>query len=324
MNVKTRIKALFNSDMYHGWTKKQKYFEGWYYKLVSQDEKSAIAIIPGVAMDERGNKHAFIQVLNGKELKASYYQFPFEDFKASKDDFNTSIALNTFTSKHIKLDHDNISGDLYFTEMIPWPSSILSPGIMGPFSFFPFMECYHGIVSMDHLIQGELTIEGKHYDFTNGRGYIEKDWGHSFPTAYFWMQSNHFSEEGISVKASVAKIPWMGTSFVGFIAGVWLKDRLIQFTTYNLSKLSKSFADEKNLDITIENKNYKLTIKAERQSSTTLASPIGGFMDGRINESMTDIMRVELLDKKQNKLILNDVGRNAGLEVAGDIKQIMK
>lgn len=324
MNIKTRIKALFNSDMYHGWNKNKRYFEGWYYKLVSRDEKTAIAIIPGIAMNEHGEKHAFIQVLDGKVLKAYYHKFPFEDFNASRKDFNTSIGDNKFSAHAISLNHKQIGGSLRFENINPWPSSILSPGIMGPFSFFPFMECYHGVVSLDHTIQGSLNLEGKEMDFTGGRGYMEKDWGHSFPSAYFWMQSNHFSEHGISVKASVAKIPWMGTSFVGFIAGVWLKDRLIQFTTYNFSKLTKSFADESTLNIIIENRNHKLTINAKRESSTELASPIGGLMDGRINESMTDEMHVKLLDKKQNKLLLNDVGRNAGLEVAGQISQIIK
>ena len=46
---------------------------------------------------------------------------------------------------------------------------------MGPFAFVPFMECYHGIVSMDHIIQGELEIDGVNIDFSNGRGYLEKD-----------------------------------------------------------------------------------------------------------------------------------------------------
>ncbi|MCK7537696.1 MAG: tocopherol cyclase family protein [Marinilabiliales bacterium] len=35
-------------------------------------------------------------------------------------------------------------------------------------------------------------------DFSGGRGYIEKDWGHSFPSAYVWMQSNHFQLARIS------------------------------------------------------------------------------------------------------------------------------
>ena len=81
------------------------------------------------------------------------------------------------------------------------------------------MECYHGILSMNHSINGTLILNGKTLSFDKGRGYMEKDWGHSFPEGYIWMQSNHFSKKETSIKISVAKIPWLRSSFIGFIAG---------------------------------------------------------------------------------------------------------
>jgi tocopherol cyclase len=185
------------------------------------------------------------------------------------------------------------------------------------------MECYHGILSMNHSIEGQLKIHDELIDFTKGRGYMEKDWGHSFPSAYIWMQTNHFSQPGISLKASVAKIPWMGSSFVGFIAGVWLKDRLIEFTTYNFTKLQKSYADQEKVELVMENRNYRLEILAHREASTALASPISGFMDGRIEESMTTKIEVRLYDKKSQRILLEDTGRNTCLEVAGKVHEII-
>jgi len=318
--IRKKTRALFNSDLYHGWNAKKNFFEGWYYKCVNADATEAIAIIPGVAMDGSGEKQAFIQVLDGLRLTADYVKFPFSSFKASKTSFEVEIENNAFARNKLKLDLPKLKGELKFQNQVPWPSSVLSPGIMGPFSFVPFMECYHGILSLDHSIEGSLEIDGRTVDFTGGRGYMEKDWGSSFPSAYFWMQSNHFSTPGISVKASVAKIPWLGSSFVGFIAGVYFNNQLIQFTTYNRTKLTRSAATEKEVKLTFKNKRYKLIIKALRNDATELASPIGGFMDGRIKESMTSEIQVKLYEK--GKLIFDDVGKNTGLEVAGDIKEI--
>ncbi|MEJ6756101.1 MAG: tocopherol cyclase family protein, partial [Crocinitomicaceae bacterium] len=151
----------------------------------------------------------------------------------------------------------------------------------------------------------------------------EKDWGRSFPIAYFWMQSNHFSKEGVSLKASIAKIPFAKRKFVGFIAGLWLDGKLIRFTTYNASKLIRSFADEKTVEIKMKNPKYILHINANRGETTELASPILGFMDGRVEESMTAVLEVKLIDKKTGKVIFEDKGRNAGLEVAGKIDEII-
>jgi tocopherol cyclase len=176
---------------------------------------------------------------------------------------------------------------------------------------------------MNHVIQGELKVKGKVIDFTDGRGYIEKDWGRSFPSAYVWMQSNHFKESNISIKASVANIPWIRNSFVGFIAGIWLQDKLIQFTTYNRSRLHKCQITKDKVALEMENLNYRLDIIAHRDHATSLASPILGMMDGRIEESMTSIIDVSLFNKKTNKILFEGKGKHAGLEVAGNIEEII-
>ena len=323
MLLKNKIQALFHAEQYHGWNKSKRYFEGWYYKVINAKEDKAFAFIPGIAMDENGEKQAFIQVLDGRKLTASYHKFDAAAFKPQVGKFQVAIDNNHFAGNSIQLDIPAIKGKLTFHNQVPWSSTWYSPNIMGPFSFVPFMQCYHGILSMDHSIQGVLRINGEEIDFTGGRGYMEKDWGRSFPSGYIWMQTNHFSEPGISLKSSVAKIPWMGTSFVGFIAGVWLYDRLIEFTTYNFSKLRKSYADEDKVELVYENSKHRLEILAHREAATSLASPIGGFMDGRIEESMTAKIEVQLFDKKAKNYLLEDTGRNAGLEVAGKVEEIM-
>ena len=317
-----KIHAFFNPEQFRGWGKKRRYFEGWYFKVVNNDESRAFAFIPGVAMDRQGNRQAFIQVLDGKRKTAIYHKFDFSRFIPSARKFQLEIGDNRFSEDHIQLDLPGAKGELWFSGNIPWPKPFYSPGIMGPYSFAPFMECYHGIVSMDHAIRGELLVDGARIDFNSGRGYIEKDWGRSFPSAYFWLQTNHFSEPGISLKASVAKIPWMRSSFTGFIAGLWLKNRLIRFTTYNSSVLKRSFADEQKLELVMENKQYRLEILAHRDKATSLASPIQGLMDGRIEESMTAKTEARLFDKRNKCILLDDTGRNSGLEVAGNISEI--
>ncbi|MFK7770485.1 MAG: tocopherol cyclase family protein [Saprospiraceae bacterium] len=321
--IKNKLQALFNPEQYHGWGKTKKYFEGWYYKIINADESKAFAFIPGIAMDENGVQQAFVQVLDGKNLTAEYHKFDAQQFIPEEGKFEVNLGNNFFSTKRINLNLPTATGELTFENQIPWSSSWYSPGIMGPFSFVPFMQCYHGILSMDHTIQGTLKIKGEDIDFSNGRGYMEKDWGRSFPSGYIWMQTNHFSQLGISVKASVAKIPWMGTSFVGFIGGVWLHDRLIEFTTYNFTRLRKSFADEKKVELVLENRKHRLEIFAHREAATSLASPILGFMDGRIEESMTAKIEVKLFDKKNKNVLLQDTGRNAGLEVAGKVSEIL-
>jgi len=321
--IRNKIKAFFNPEQFQGWGKKRRYFEGWYFKMVNAEETEAFAIIPGIAMDDKGRKHSFIQILNGKKQTSANHLFDAGEFFPTSGTFKIKIGENHFSEHRILLRLPGISGEIRFSGNIPWPKHWYSPGIMGPYSFVPFMECYHGIVSMDHIVSGLLSIDGEPVSFDGGRGYIEKDWGHSFPSAYIWMQTNHFSVPGISLKASVAKIPWIGKSFVGFIVGIWLNDRLFKFTTYNHSVLRKSYADESKVELCIENSNYRIDLLAHRDKVSELASPIKGLMDGRIEESMTSHIEMNLFDRKLQRTIISDIGRNAGLEVAGNIKEIL-
>jgi len=321
--IRRKIRSIFYPEEFQGWTRKKTYFEGWYYKLVSPDEAYAFAVIPGIAIEQNGSKHAFIQVLDGKKRTASYHRFDSSDFVPSANEFKLSIAENHFSGKGISLDLPELKGELTFSETVAWPNRWYSPGIMGPYSFLPFMECYHGIVSMDHSISGQLEVYGKSTDFESGRGYTEKDWGRSFPSAYVWMQSNHFAKPGISIKVSVAKIPYMNFSFVGFIAGIWLENKLIQFTTYNQSSLKKLTIDSGKVEMKMQNRKYLLDIRVIREASTELASPILGLMDGRIEESMNSVIEVKLTERSSGKIIFEDAGRNAGLEVAGKIQEII-
>lgn len=321
--VQNKLQALFNPEQYHGWGKTKRYFEDWYFKLLSADEQHALAFISGVAMDEQGNRQTFIQVLDGKNLTSTYHKYPFDQFVPQPGVFKVWLGTSFFSKEKISLDLPNVKGDLQFEDLTPWSNPWYSPNIMGPFSFLPLMQCYHGILSMNHGIIGQLEIDGKVIDFTGGRGYMEKDWGRSFPSGYFWMQSNHFSEPGISLKSSVAKIPYLGISFTGYIAGLWLHDRLLEFTTYNGTKLRKSFADEKQVHLVYENRKHRLELLAHRGSGISWAAPIAGFMDGRIEGSMTATIDLQLTDKRSNTLLLEDTGRNAGLEVAGNIAEIM-
>jgi len=324
LNQLLRIHAIWNPHVYHGWGRSKRFFEGWYYKIVNKSQTRAFAIIPGIAMDENGNKQSFIQVLDGINNIAKYHKFDAAEFKPTPRKHSLKIANNYFSKDSISLNLPDLEGDLKFQNLSPWSNSLLSPGIMGPYSFIPFMECYHGIISMNHNILGSLKYNNANISFDKGKGYMEKDWGHSFPKAYIWMQSNHFSKPDISLKSSIAIIPWMKSSFIGHIAGILINDKLIEFTTYNGTKVNKCRIFIDKVEIEMENSSHLLKIIAYREKSTTLAAPISGFMDGRIDESMKASIEVNLFDKKKKIVLLNDIGKSAGIEVAGKYEMLVK
>ncbi len=319
-NTIKRWRAMWQPEMYHGWGRTERYFEGWYFKIVDNTEGVAFAFIPGISMSPEGVKHAFIQVLDGKNLIVAYHTFATEEFNPSSEKFEVWIGRNYFSTEKIILDLPNIKGTLHFENTTPWVKSLGAPGIMGWFSFVPMMECYHGIVSLDHSIKGGLEINNKKIDFNKGRGYIEKDWGISFPKGWIWLQSNHFGienkPESTSLIASVAHIPWLGTHFIGYIVGFWWEGHLYRFATYTGAKMKAKIVDNQ-IFIQFKDSRYQLDIEATKAGTGSLVAPIQGNMTGKVSESLQAILHVKFYDR--GNLVFDSYGRNAGLEAAGAV-----
>ncbi|MHA3964598.1 MAG: tocopherol cyclase family protein, partial [Candidatus Thorarchaeota archaeon SMTZ1-45] len=222
---------------------KPHHFEGWYYKMVDSTEENALAVIPGVSFGaSKDDSHSFVQVLDGRNARSHYYKFSIDDFSSSSKDFDISIGRNSFSLDGISLSLEDTSGSVHgklsFGRTIPWPVRRLSPGAMGPFRFVPRLQCLHGILGFDHEVQGSLAVDGHAIDFSDGRGYIEKDWGREFPSAWIWMQSNHFKEHGVSFSSSIASIPFGRGIFTGLLAGLLYNEKVYRFTTYTRAKFS--------------------------------------------------------------------------------------
>lgn len=304
------------------------YFEGWYFKIVDRSEENIYAIIPGVSFEKDGKSKAFIQFFDGKKAVMNFFEYDYSKFKFTNNVFDISIDKNKFNLEFFELDihKDNykIKGKIRYSNLKNWPVKVLSPGAMSWYRFVPFMECYHGVLGFDHPLEGELEINGKKIDFTGGRGYIEKDYGKSFPRYYLWLQCNHFDSPDTSIMASFAKIPWLGSAFDGYIVGLYHQGQVYRFTTYTGAKVTKLKLGDKKIIMHFTDKKRRLEIVAYKAKGVDLPSPIEGSMTGRILESITAQVDVKLIEiwKKGEKVIFEGRGRNAGLDIGGKVEEI--
>jgi len=325
--VQRYLYETLHPEIYHGYNKKPPFFEGWYYKLISGDENQRYAIIPGIfktynAVDD----HAFIQVMDGMSGKATYHQFPIESFHAHEEKFDVYVGDNHFRADAIRLNIDDeqarVQGKLRFIGGTGWPVTLASPGVMGWYAWLPFMECYHGILSFDHIIEGTLTIDGQTVDFSGGRGYMEKDWGQAFPSAYVWQQTNHFEQPGTCLTASIAMIPSVGRTFRGFLAGFYHSRRLYKMTTYTGAITERLEITDDHVFWTLRDKKYRLEMTSERAEGSLLKAPIRTEMHKRVDETLKATVHVRFAELT-GKTIFEGVGRNAGLEVHGDLETLL-
>lgn len=316
------IRKLIHPEFFQGTKKKDQYFEGWYYKFVSADEKETIAFIPGVSINKE-DQHAFIQVFISKHdqddvsLTTYYFRFPFEDFSYDSKTFWIKIGPNYFSNDKvdIKLRHKDLSitGSISIFDRTPIMRSLLAPNIMGIFGYINFMECYHGIVSMSHHLKGKLSLNQNDVIFTKGKGYIEKDWGKSFPSSYVWLQSNHFTDKNTAFMFSYASIPFLGLHFNGLIANLIYNGKEYRFATYNGAKVKHELVGNGYVHYKIKKGKYLLDIEANSSAQIELASPKKGRMIEQIKEGLSGFISIKLYEKKL--LIYQDKGYHAGIEI---------
>jgi hypothetical protein len=321
------IGRIWRPETFQGRNQKKHYFEGWYFKLIDQQRKTVLAIIPGISIGENlADAHAFVQVIDAVKGQTEYYRFAFEDFHADEREFFVQIGENTFSNQGVKVDLRNentsLSGELRFTDIDAYPKSFFHPGIMGPFSFVPGMECYHGVVNIRHTIRGGLNRNGTHLDMTGGEGYLEKDWGRSFPKAWIWVQANHFEEAGASFLFSVARIPWLGTSFTGLIAFLRTKRGFETFATYNGGKIRSIQLEENRLDITLTNAKHILHFSTNIPGGGMLKAPKNGLMSREIEESITATTTLQLLHRN-GEVFFRGTSEWTGIEIAGGLAEIL-
>lgn len=293
-----------NKDTYKN---KKNFFEGWYFKHQSKDMN--IAFIPGINISKGGMKYAFIQVITKDNSYNINYDF--KDFSISQDKSIIKIKDNIFSTKglilNIKNKDINIKGRLVYSDITP-----IKGDIMGPFAYFPFMECVHGVLSVNHKVNGSLFINNDEVKFIDSKGYIEMDSGKSFPKTYLWVQSNDFNIDDTSVMVSIADIPFLGFEFKGCIAVVYYKGKEYRLATYNRVKLISY--DENGL--IIKRGPYKLEIEIKNLSKQSLLAPNGGDMIRTIYENISCEARFKF--HKKEKLLFDLESSNTSFEYVSE------
>jgi hypothetical protein len=294
-----------NPEQYLGKRKRDKYFEGWYYKITNRS--GAFAVIPGITKNS-DNPHAFIQ-FNFDGRKSIYRRFSVDKFSQINENGDIAVDKNRFGMRGIYIQDEALSADLHFKDRIRWPAGILYPNSMGPFAYLPFMECRHHVLLLHGNAEGKIngnTVE-------NLPVYIEKDSGSSFPSSYIWMQSNASRVHDFSITASIAKIPYLGFTFTGFIIAVYINGAIFRFTTYSGAVIDTISIEKNHLTIKLHNGVYKMRIVAEIQKGAYLKAPTEGRMDNRIEEALSAHIEMSLFEGRE--LLFRTSSEAGGLEL---------
>lgn len=264
-----------------------------------------MAFIPGVSYDEEGNRSAFLQLIT--DSLSCNLPFRFSEFRMCSRGSGVRLGQQLFSRRGIRVDLNTkevrCRGWIRYGPLTPPESDV-----MGPFRFVPFLECNHGVISMKHSLLGTLELNGRQINFSGGTGYIEKDWGSSFPKNYLWVQCNRFPEPTVSVMVSIAHIPFSGVAFQGCIGLVRYRGREYRLATYHGVQIVR--CDGTGFIL----KQGSLLLEAELFGSAPqqLLAPKTGAMLRPIRESAACRARVRFY--RDGRLLFDQTSDQAGFE----------
>jgi hypothetical protein len=115
---------------------------------------------------------------------------------------------------------------------------------------------------------------------------------------------------------SIAKVPFLGMQFNGFLSAILYEDKFFKFATYTGAKVKSLTINPDNIQIIVEDKKFRVFFEVAKKGikSKSLLAPRKGIMSGRIAESINSEIRLKLFNLKKKNIIIDDLGVNAGFE----------
>lgn len=313
------LRGVMRPEAFHGVGDAGPFFEGWYVKLIARSGRPVV-LIPGV-FEGGSDPHAFVMVADGGRDDSHILRFPTSAFGAADDAFVIGVGPNRFHVGGVEVDLDHpewpVRGSVRFGSLEPWPVTVRAPGAMGWYGWMPFLECYHGVVSMAHEVSGSLEVGGERVDFDGGRGYIETDWGRNFPDTWVWVHA--FVGEA-SVMVSIARVPFLGGSFPGFLAAVLLgSGELVRFATWTGAEITSLATEDDAARVVLEDDEWRLEVEATIGHPVELAGPSSRGMDRTVVEGIESPVAVRL--SRGGEIVLEGSTDDGGVEVHGSAEQ---
>lgn len=289
---------------FHGNKRRFPYFEGWYLKHQSRCGQS-LALIPALHVDPAGRRSASLQVITNDG--SWWLEYPATQLQADPNRFQIRLGQSCFSRQGCALNVAQ-NGILLQGTLNYGPFTAIRRDIMGPFAFFPGMQCSHGIISMGHSLEGTLDLNGTVLDFSGGTGYIETDRGRSFPDSYLWTQCLWNRPEHGSLMLAIASIPLPVGGFTGCICAIMHRGREYRLATYQGAKIVSWSSD----GAIIRQGKYRLAVDRLQEQRQPLRAPVEGSMKRTIHESLCAAVRYRFWIG--NELLFQHIDRYASFE----------
>ena len=274
---------------------RNKYFEGWFQKVYSKEHNVPFILIYGYATNNSADNFGFLQVLLPNQTPEIIY-FPKNEVSCDIEQHIFRMGKNLLTLELIRINTHGLSIDLNLKNVNPMRTFKNS---MGYTYFIPNLPCYHSVLNTAQNVSGEIQHNGVCYTLNNAMGYLEKNWGTTFPESYFWVHAVDPNNPRISLLFSRAKIVWLGKTYVKHVGYLCLDGQQIELRDLNNFKVSINNISPENRIIHIRSASVQLDLSLEYGREVEFNGPEDGALS-RLIQHRTDA-KIDVLLTYENR-----------------------
>lgn len=187
----------------------------------------------------------------------------------------------------------------------------------GWLSYLPIADPGWQVLTAYGLASGWIEWHNQRYDFEDVPFYGEKNWGHSFPEKWFWINCNSFFNESdltLTAVGTKRKVLWW-SELVGLI-GIHHQGQFYAFGSLD-SQLTWSIQPWGQWEIQAQNQYYSVKLLGTTQNSGTwLRVPTEQGLQFGCRDTLKGDLILELKDNT-GKIIIDEKSDLSGLEIGG-------
>jgi tocopherol cyclase len=280
----------YKPNSIRGTFERNKFFEGWFQKVYSKALKASFILIYGYATHNSDNEFGFLQILIPNQTPEIVY-FPKNQVSCDIEKHQFRMGKNLLTTELIRIDINGISIELNMKNKQPFRTFKNS---MGYTYFIPNLPCYHSVLNTAQSVSGEIKHQGQCYTLDHEMGYLEKNWGTTFPESYFWVHAVDPNNPAISLLFSRAKIVWLGKTYIKHVGYLCYDGQQIELRELKNCAVSNSNISPENRIIQIRSASAQLDLALGYGREVQFKGPKDGALSRMIHHQADAKVEVSL------------------------------
>ena len=187
----------------------------------------------------------------------------------------------------------------------------------GLLSYLPIFEPGWQVLMAHGSATGYIDWNGNIYEFTDAPTYSEKNWGHSFPEKWFWINCNAFANQSdLALTAVGGRRKVLGSSEEVALICLHYQGEFYEFAPWN-SKIIWKVAPWGMWEMQAYNDQFQVTLTGTTDLAGTLVRvPTEKGLVFCCRDTVTGELSLEL-SKRNGVTILKAFSQVCGLEVGG-------